>query len=63
MLRIDSNAVSDLLGPYATWSVRNNRGLLTDRTQLGEPIPFVPFATITAADVKNVLATAWEAAG
>lgn len=61
MLRLDQGAVQDFLGPFVTWSVRDNRGLVADRTQLTEPTTIVPFAPLSQRDSKIVLSSDWEA--
>lgn len=61
MLRLDQGAVQDFLGPFVTWSVRDNRGLVADRTQLAEPTTIVPFAPLSQRDSKLVLNHDWEA--
>ncbi|GAA2119951.1 FtsK/SpoIIIE domain-containing protein [Kocuria atrinae] len=60
MLRLDQAAVQEFLGPFVTWSVRDNRGLVADRTQLSEPTTVVPFAPLLPRDSKTLLKTAWE---
>lgn len=61
MLRLDQGGVQDFLGPFVTWSVRDNRGLVADRTQLAEPTTIVPFAPLSQRDSKIVLSSDWEA--
>ncbi|MEV7769900.1 FtsK/SpoIIIE domain-containing protein [Microbacterium sp. NPDC086615] len=60
MLRIDQSTVQEFLGPFVSWSVRDNRGLISDRTQLPKPVTIVPFAPVTARDVTTVVNTNWE---
>jgi len=60
MLRIDQGSVQDFLGPFVNWSVRDNRGLLSDRTQLPQPVTIIPFAPVTVRDVTKVTKTDWE---
>lgn len=60
MLRIDQSSVQEFLGPFVNWSVRDNRGLLSDRTQLPEPVTIIPFAPVTARDVTTIAKTDWE---
>jgi hypothetical protein len=60
MLRLDQGAVQDFLGPFVTWSVRDNRGLVADRTQLAEPTTVVPFAPVTQRDSKVILNQDWD---
>jgi S-DNA-T family DNA segregation ATPase FtsK/SpoIIIE len=59
MLRMDQGAVQELLGPFVSWSVRDNRGLASDRTQLAEPMTIVPFSPLEAQDVQAVLRADW----
>jgi S-DNA-T family DNA segregation ATPase FtsK/SpoIIIE len=59
MLRLDQSAVQDLLGPFVTWSVRENRGLMFDRTQLAEPMTIVPFAPLAGRDASAFLSADW----
>lgn len=60
MLRLDQGAVQDFLGPFVTWSLRDNRGLVADRTQLAEPTTVVPFAPVTQRDSKTILSADWD---
>ncbi len=60
MLRLDQAGVQEFLGPFVTWSVRDNRGLLTDRTQLTEPTLIIPFAPLDARDTATLSNTEWE---
>ena len=60
MLRLDKSAVQDFLGPFVTWSVRDNRGLLSDRTQLAEPLVIVPFAPLENRDATLFLNSDWD---
>lgn len=55
MLRLDQNAVQDLLGPFVAWSVRDNRGLAIDRTQLEVPTTIVPFSPLTPETASRLL--------
>ncbi|MGC4104885.1 MAG: FtsK/SpoIIIE domain-containing protein [Thermomicrobiales bacterium] len=60
MLRVDQGSVQDFLGPFVTWSVRENRGLVSDRTQLAEPTTVVPFSPLNARDRTILLSQDWE---
>lgn len=61
MLRVDQSTVQEMLSsPFITWSVRDNRGLLSDRTQLPEPTTIIPFSPLTARDASQVAQTDWE---
>lgn len=61
MLRIDQSSVQEMLSsPFISWSVRDNRGLLSDRTQLPEPTPIIPFSPVTVRDASAVAKTDWE---
>lgn len=60
MLRLDQGAVQEFLGPFVTWSVRDNRGLVSDRTQLPEPTTVVPFSPLSARDSKALLNADWD---
>ncbi|MDT0197336.1 FtsK/SpoIIIE domain-containing protein [Arthrobacter sp. AB6] len=61
MLRIDQSTVQELLSsPFVTWSVRDNRGLFADRTQLPEPTTVIPFSPLTARDTTELGKTDWE---
>ena len=59
MLRLDQSAVQDLLGPFVTWSVRENRGMMSDSTQLAEPVTIVPFAPLEGRDASAFLSADW----
>lgn len=61
MLRIDQNSVQEFLGAFVNWSVRDNRGLLSDRTQLSGPVTIIPFTPVTVRDVTTLTKTDWEA--
>lgn len=61
MLRIDQSTVQELLSsPFITWSVQDNRGLLSDRTQLAEPTAIIPFSPITTRDASTLRKTDWQ---
>lgn len=61
MLRIDQSTVQELLSsPFVTWSVRDNRGLFADRTQLPEPTTLIPFSPLTPRDTTELSKTDWE---
>jgi len=60
MLRLDQSSVQEFLGPFVNWSVRDNRGLLADRTQLPEPTTIIPFAPVTTRDASTIAKTDWE---
>ncbi|GAA2173153.1 FtsK/SpoIIIE domain-containing protein [Arthrobacter parietis] len=60
MLRLDQASVQEFLGPFVSWSVRDNRGLVADRTQLPEPTTVVPFAPMTLRDSTSLLKVDWE---
>ncbi|WP_404290728.1 FtsK/SpoIIIE domain-containing protein [Glutamicibacter arilaitensis] len=60
MLRIDQSSVQEFLGPFVNWSVRENRGLLTDRTQLSEPTTVIPFVPVSTRDASVIAKTDWE---
>lgn len=59
VLRLDERATQDILGPFVTWSVRDNRGLLTDRTQLSEPTTIIPFSPLEPRDAIALLGAEW----
>ncbi len=62
MLRIDQSSVQELLAsPFVTWSPRDNRGLLADRTQLPEPLTIIPFSPLTARDAAEIARADWDA--
>jgi DNA segregation ATPase FtsK/SpoIIIE, S-DNA-T family len=61
MLRLDQSTVQELLSPFITWQIRDNRGLLSDRTQLPEPITIIPFAPLTPREASALDRTDWEA--
>lgn len=62
ILRLDQSTVQDLLSsPFITWSVRDNRGLISDRTQLPEPTTIVPFSPLTIRDASLLAKTEWDA--
>ncbi|HEY4225758.1 MAG TPA: FtsK/SpoIIIE domain-containing protein [Pseudolysinimonas sp.] len=60
MLRLDQGTVQELLSPFVTWSVRDNRGLLSDRTGLAAPTTIIPFSPLTMPDVSAVSKTDWN---
>lgn len=61
MLRIDQSTVQEVLSsPFITWSVKDNRGLLADRTQLPEPTTIIPFSPLTARGASQLAQTDWE---
>ena len=61
MLRIDQSSVQEMLSsPFISWSVRDNRGLLSDRTQLPEPTSIIPFSPVTVRDAAAMAKTDWE---
>lgn len=61
VLRLDQSSTQDLLSsPFVSWSVRNNRGLLSDRTQLAEPTTIIPFSPLTARVASVLSQTDWE---
>ena len=61
MLRIDQSSVQEFLGAFVNWSVRDNRGLLFDRTQLSGPVTIIPFTPVTVRDVMTFTKADWEA--
>ncbi|WP_040796459.1 FtsK/SpoIIIE domain-containing protein [Nocardia higoensis] len=61
VLRLDQSTTQEFLGPFVTWSVRDNRGLVSDRTQLAEPTTVVPFAPLTEDDSRLLLDASREA--
>ena len=62
MLRLDQSTVQELLSsPFVTWSVRDNRALFSDRTQISEPTKVIPFSPLTAPDLMEFRKTDWEA--
>ncbi|MFC4245347.1 FtsK/SpoIIIE domain-containing protein [Gryllotalpicola reticulitermitis] len=61
MLRLDQGTVQDLLSPFITWHIRDNRGLLADRTQLPEPTTIIPFAPLTAREASVLERADWQA--
>lgn len=61
MLRLDQSSVQEFLGPFVNWSVRDNRGLLADRTQLPEPTKIIPFAPVTKRDMSTIAKSDWQA--
>ncbi|QSE87878.1 AAA family ATPase (plasmid) [Rhodococcus pseudokoreensis] len=58
-LRVDQSAVHDFLGPFVTWTVRDNRALWTDRTQLPEPTVLVPFSPVGDQDARVITTAEW----
>lgn len=61
MLRVDQSTAQEMLSsPFITWSVRDNRGLLSDRTQLPVPTTIIPFSPLTARDASQLAQTDWE---
>ena len=60
MLRLDQNSVQEFLGPFVNWSVRDNRGLLADRTQLPEPTTIIPFVPVTTRDASTIAKSDWQ---
>ncbi|CAM3804414.1 FtsK/SpoIIIE domain-containing protein [Smaragdicoccus niigatensis] len=50
-LRLDRSSVQGFLGPFVNWTVRDNRALWYDRTQLPEPVTIVPCAPTEDLDV------------
>lgn len=59
LLGMDLATAQTVLGPFVKWSVRDNRGLLVDRTQRAEAITVVPFASLTSRDSATLLAADW----
>ncbi|NRI68617.1 hypothetical protein FEZ60_24170 [Rhodococcus sp. MS16] len=60
-LRADQSTVQDFLGPFVTWSVRDNRALWVDRTQLANPTVIIPFSPVDRADVSAYSTAEWGA--
>lgn len=48
LLRVDNGTAKELLGPFATWEVLDNRALLVDRAELAAPVTIVPFSPVAA---------------
>lgn len=46
-LRVDERDVSQQLGPFVRWQVRDNRALIADTTYLEQPIVVIPFMPLT----------------
>ncbi len=60
ILRLNESSTQSLLGPFVHWSVRDNRALVSDATQLEEPQVIVPFVPLTRNVVNKVLSYNWE---
>lgn len=54
-LRTDRSSVQDFLGPFINWSVRPNRGLFADRTQLARPVTIKPCRPFHQSDFDSLL--------
>ncbi|TFB71879.1 hypothetical protein E3O06_11500 [Cryobacterium glaciale] len=61
LLRLDQSSVQDLLGPFVEWTVRDNRALLSDSTQLAEPTVVVPFVPLGDRDSALFTNADWDA--
>lgn len=60
LLRLDLRAAQEILGPFVEWSVRDNRGLLSNPSQLGEPTMLIPFAPIGNRDSALFTTIDWD---
>ncbi|UVS77335.1 Type VII secretion system protein EccCa1 [Actinokineospora sp. UTMC 2448] len=60
-LRVEQRDITELMGYNVTWSPRDNRGLLFDRTQFPAPVPIVPMAPLDQATRDLLLRTDWDA--
>ncbi|OXM47971.1 hypothetical protein CFP75_23000 [Amycolatopsis alba DSM 44262] len=59
-LRAEQRDITDLMGHTVTWSPRDNRGLLFDRTQLPAPVTLIPLMPLNR-DIYNALTeTDWD---
>lgn len=54
--RTDKSAVQEVAGPFANWSIRDNRAFVYDRTYLAQPVTVIPYLPIDHDDLE-VLAT------
>ena len=54
ILRVDSREVSQLLGPFVQWEVRDNRALVADSTYRDNPETIIPFMPLTPATAMLV---------
>lgn len=59
ILRLDESATQSVLGPFVHWSVRENRALVLDQTQLTEILTIIPFSPITKEDVQKITSSYW----
>jgi hypothetical protein len=54
LLRMSSNDVIDLLGPFISWDGPDNRILVRDVAQASEPAVVVPFAGLADRDIASL---------
>jgi DNA segregation ATPase FtsK/SpoIIIE, S-DNA-T family len=54
LLRVSSQDVIDLLGPFIAWTGPANRALVRDVAEVIEPTVVVPFAGLTEADITQL---------
>lgn len=54
LLRVGSQDVIDLLGPFISWNGPANRALVRDVANASEPLVIVPFAGITEQDIVEL---------
>jgi hypothetical protein len=60
LFRVPASEVTDLLGPFVTWTPQANRALLQDASQSDEPQPLVPFAPLTRQQLSSLLLQEWD---
>jgi hypothetical protein len=54
LLRVSSQDVIDVFGPFVTWAAPTNRALVRDIAAAAEPTVVVPFAPLTSADIRTL---------
>lgn len=59
ILRLNEASTQTILGPFVHWSVKDNRALVSDVTQLQEPVVIVPFMPITRDIINKIRSFSW----
>lgn len=54
LLRVSSQDVIDLLGPFVQWAAPSNRALLRDVAEASDPLVFVPFGALSENDIEEL---------
>ncbi len=60
LFRVPASDVTDLLGPFVTWTPQPNRALLRDASQSDEPEPLVPFAPLDRRELRLLSLREWD---